>query len=233
MARYGTVHQLSDFMKRTIPSRGSGKYDELFVHQVVTFLKALDEIQEHNAWITLTVSTGGGIWVSWKGERLFLIMPAKEFLKIILRDEQRPSIRKLVKALDRAARQHMAAVAIEPTTEHDYRGWRVTAESFSVVTDFLAELKGGNDAATVTDISHPRFFPGPVRQAALEQFQRSGSRCPGVGRKPHRVDLTVERIEFDHILPYSQGGPSSALNIQVLCQECNRVKRGTALGNGA
>lgn len=35
---------------------------------------------------------------------------------------------------------------------------------------------------------------------------------------------TSENLEFDHIIPYSCGGGSTASNIQLLCLKCNRSK---------
>ena len=33
-----------------------------------------------------------------------------------------------------------------------------------------------------------------------------------------------ERMEVDHILPWSQGGSDSLYNLQALCHNCNRIK---------
>ena len=33
-----------------------------------------------------------------------------------------------------------------------------------------------------------------------------------------------ERLEFDHIIPVDKGGSSTARNIQLLCETCNRQK---------
>jgi len=33
-----------------------------------------------------------------------------------------------------------------------------------------------------------------------------------------------DEIEFDHIIPYSKGGPTTVGNIRLLCRSCNRKK---------
>lgn len=53
-----------------------------------------------------------------------------------------------------------------------------------------------------------------------EVWRRDGGRC---------VDCASQAfLEFDHIIPFSMGGSSTARNIRLLCQDCNR-KRGAAV----
>lgn len=47
-------------------------------------------------------------------------------------------------------------------------------------------------------------------------YSRDGGKCQCCG--------TFENLEYDHIIPYSCGGKSDAVNIQLLCLKCNRSK---------
>lgn len=49
-----------------------------------------------------------------------------------------------------------------------------------------------------------------------EVWNRDGGRCRFCGKQ--------EWLEYDHIVPWSKGGPSTARNLQLLCQTCNRKK---------
>lgn len=47
-------------------------------------------------------------------------------------------------------------------------------------------------------------------------WQRDGGKCVECGDSHY--------LEFDHIIPLSRGGATSAANIQILCRACNRAK---------
>jgi hypothetical protein len=58
-----------------------------------------------------------------------------------------------------------------------------------------------------------RQIPSDVKQAV---WVRDGGKCVLCGST---VDL-----EYDHDIPFSQGGSNSVNNIRLLCQNCNRSK---------
>jgi len=47
-------------------------------------------------------------------------------------------------------------------------------------------------------------------------WRRDEGRCTNCGSQ--------NKLEFDHIIPVSMGGSSTARNIQLLCESCNRAK---------
>ena len=57
----------------------------------------------------------------------------------------------------------------------------------------------------------------PIPQEVLDRvWNRDGGKCVMCGSK--------EKIEFDHIIPFSKGGSNTYRNIQILCEQCNRKK---------
>jgi hypothetical protein len=61
-----------------------------------------------------------------------------------------------------------------------------------------------------------RAIPEGVRH---EVWRRDEGRCVDCG--------SHERLEFDHIIPLSKGGSSTARNIELRCEACNRRKGAT------
>lgn len=58
-----------------------------------------------------------------------------------------------------------------------------------------------------------RSIPQEVK---AQVWQRDGGRCVECGESHY--------LEFDHIIPLSRGGATSAANLQILCRGCNRDK---------
>lgn len=58
-----------------------------------------------------------------------------------------------------------------------------------------------------------RSIPQEVK---AEVWQRDGGKCVECGESHY--------LEFDHIIPLSRGGATSASNLQILCRGCNREK---------
>ncbi|MFI6044647.1 TerD family protein [Nocardia sp. NPDC051321] len=54
------------------------------------------------------------------------------------------------------------------------------------------------------------------QEVKAEVWQRDGGKCVECGDSHY--------LEFDHIIPLSRGGATSATNLQILCRACNRAK---------
>jgi 5-methylcytosine-specific restriction endonuclease McrA len=73
-----------------------------------------------------------------------------------------------------------------------------------------AEMRGEAAAAS----PRPREpIPEEVRH---EVWRRDQGRCVDCGSR--------SRLEFDHIIPWSEGGSNTARNIELRCESCNRKK---------
>lgn len=62
-----------------------------------------------------------------------------------------------------------------------------------------------------------RYIP---RDIMLKVVRRDGQICR-ICNKP----VADDQVEFDHIIPFSKGGPLTADNIRLTCRSCNRKKR--------
>jgi hypothetical protein len=80
----------------------------------------------------------------------------------------------------------------------------------------------------------PAFFTAESSTETVEQ-RRSGRHIPRhimfkVVRRDGQIcqvcyrNVPDNELEFDHVIPYSKGGPTTVENLRVLCQECNAHK---------
>jgi len=57
------------------------------------------------------------------------------------------------------------------------------------------------------------------RDVMLQVVRRDGQIC----RLCHQ-NVQDDEVEFDHVIPFSRGGPTTAENLRLICRECNRKK---------
>lgn len=58
------------------------------------------------------------------------------------------------------------------------------------------------------------------RGVMIKVVRRDGHACQACNK-----NVPDHEIEFDHIIPYSRGGPTSVENLRLLCRSCNRKKK--------
>jgi hypothetical protein len=60
------------------------------------------------------------------------------------------------------------------------------------------------------------------REIMLKVVRRDNHVC----QRCHQYVIDTE-VEFDHVIPFSKGGPTTVENIRLLCRACNRKKSDT------
>lgn len=84
-------------------------------------------------------------------------------------------------------------------------------------------LEGLELSANVSERDRVARVDQPTRHISAEVrrevWRRDGGACIDCGSR--------ERLEFDHIIPVSQGGSNTARNIELRCESCNRKKGAT------
>lgn len=80
-------------------------------------------------------------------------------------------------------------------------------------SDRASRLESGADQDTTPVSVDTRLFV----------WQRDGGKCRNCG--------TRSDLHFDHVIPRSWGGSSTAQNVQLLCRRCN-LRKGASLVDG-
>lgn len=217
--KFGSVHYCANFLEKVL-SRPvvSPDVSHHAVGIAINLLKKLDALQEQNPLVTLSFATDS-LRVYYRGQLQFHIQARKTrtiiwipgFYQGALSQEisKRPSLFKI---------------------ENDHISWIFCEEGVDWLIDYLwSHWELPSEKTIGIPVSHSRHIPGEVRQAVLTEFLSSGKWCPGVAgvTKRHRIDESMQ-VEFDHIVPHSVGGSNGYWNVQVLCTDCNRLKRATA-----
>lgn len=92
------------------------------------------------------------------------------------------------------------------------------SEAYAVRLKKAIEQTGAR--VKITD-APPRVSSGTRREAIPERirnevWRRDGGQCVDCGSR--------ERLEYDHIIPFSKGGSNTARNLELRCESCNRKK---------
>ncbi|RYC30351.1 HNH endonuclease [Lichenibacterium minor] len=222
--RYGTTYALADFCDRLVPK--SGEIDRELLKETFDGLRRLAQVQSGNPWMTLHATTSAGVWINYRGFPYCLINPAKSFLRIGAAYKHADAAHKLKVFIEAELHQD----SVEEIEGDDLQQWRIHPAALSKFWTFFEKLECPSPSELETMAGrHPRFFSSEDRVTALEEFEKAGRFCPGVGGKTLRHKLEPgEPIEFDHIIPHSRGGASTYWNLSILCAACNRLKAATA-----
>ena len=104
----------------------------------------------------------------------------------------------------------------ESWRELSIQQWRSLADSYLAHEDSeILRLAGGDSAG---EQRNREAISSAIRRAV---WLRDQGRCVKCGAR--------ERLEYDHIIPVSQGGANTERNIELLCERCNRSKGGRIL----
>lgn len=216
---YGDIHYSVLFLDKIVARADASSSKALLAYRIASaLLRHFDALQCENPLVTLSFATDS-LRVYFSGQLQFHIQARKHRSIIWIPGGFSPALR---------AQIHSRPDIFPVEAEHI--SWIVTAGGIEWLFDYLRhQWASQTNLPPQSVVTHTREIPGNVRQAALSEFLNMGRWCPGVFgiTKRHRLG-DDDRIEFDHILPHSAGGSNSYWNVQVMCAECNRIKRATA-----
>jgi hypothetical protein len=216
---FGSIHYCAFFFDRVLSKSARSSSDGVAAFYIAShLLKELDALQEKNPLVTLSFATDS-LRVYFRGQLQFHIQARKCRTIIWIPYAYSRALAKEIQKKPRLFPDEMATIS-----------WVLTERGVDWLLNYLrSHWKSSNNDRSPEPTTHSRHIPGDVRQAVLSEFLASGRWCPGVAgmKKRHKISEAM-RIEFDHILPHSVGGSNGYWNVQVLCSDCNQLKRATA-----
>lgn len=109
------------------------------------------------------------------------------------------------------ASPYLPIVQIERENDDDRLGTRTYHESGR------PQQLGEPSKFQPVEVAAPLRVRKPIpKSVKMFVWQRDGGRCVQCGSQ--------ERLEFDHIIPWADGGSDTERNLQLLCEPCNRRK---------
>jgi len=106
---------------------------------------------------------------------------------------------------------------------------RLRVSSEEELQQTLAYIKAFESQSPLPEVLRTETLAIPLAQR-IERPRREGIPRE-VQREVWRRDLGMcvdcssnEKLEYDHIIPFSRGGSNTVRNIQLLCESCNRSK---------
>lgn len=221
MRKFGLTYQVTDFISKLIPRKRIGDVHSVeFTYSVLEFLRQLDQIQETNPRITMSFHANDGLWVYCDGSSQLFLKPTQKFLLLHVFEKN--------KSYD-AISLAKEIFTHRRTVEYAAGLWEIRNPELEWLLKYFQESWRPSGLSQLNEPTlHPRHIPGDVRQYVLTQFINGGRICMGVKDQTEKHKVGNAQIEFDHILPYSEGGANTDWNVQILCLKCNRVKRATA-----
>lgn len=216
---FGSLHYCAYFFDRIVSKSARSPSDAIAAFRIAShLLKELDLLQENNPLVTLSFATDS-LRVYFRGQLQFHIQARKCRTIVWIPHAYSHTLRQEIQERPQLFPNEMATIA-----------WVLSEQGVNWLLDYLrSNWQPSIDGQAKEPIKHSRHIPGEIRQAVLSEFLASGRWCPGVAgiTKRHKVSEAM-RIEFDHILPHSVGGSNGYWNVQVLCADCNQLKRATA-----
>ncbi|HTO40237.1 MAG TPA: HNH endonuclease signature motif containing protein [Rhizomicrobium sp.] len=106
---------------------------------------------------------------------------------------------------------------LAPGTWEEIEGYRerdIGCKIFGHVCPVFWASSGATE--TVEDRKQGRSIP---RSVMFKVVRRDDHVC----QKCHKY-VPDDEVEFDHVIPYSKGGPTTVDNLRLLCRSCNRKK---------